>query len=261
MRRGFSSTPPCSSGCAAGSATRWSSRRGRPTCSSELERANSFVVPLDRRGEWYRYHHLFAELLRTELERAEPDVATELNRRAMAWCIAHDHPEAAVVYGHAAGETDAVAALVDALALPTHYDGRMETLEGWLRWFSEDDLRRYPALAVEGGWLRALTGRAAEAEAWLALADGSSSTIPLSDGSETIEPWVAILRAGMMPDGVDRALVDSDLALAGARCREPMEAGRGRPPGHRPTRCSAPPRARPTTSRRRSPIRAAPPSP
>ena len=57
-----------------------------------LERANSFVVPLDRRGEWYRYHHLFAELLRTELERAEPDVATELNRRAMAWCIAHDLP-------------------------------------------------------------------------------------------------------------------------------------------------------------------------
>ena len=76
-----------------------------------LERANRFVVPLDRRGEWYRYHHLFAELLRTELERAEPEVATELNRRAMAWCIAHDLPEAAVVYGHAAGETDAVATL------------------------------------------------------------------------------------------------------------------------------------------------------
>ena len=178
-----------------------------------LERANSFVVPLDRRGEWYRYHHLFAELLRNELERAEPDVAAELNRRAMAWCVAHDLPEAAVVYGHAAGETDTVAGLVDALALPTHYDGRMETLEGWLRWFSEDELRRYPALAVQGAWLRALTGRSAEAETWLALAEGSSSTIPLSDGSETIEPWVAILRAGMMPDGVDRALLDGDLAL------------------------------------------------
>ena len=113
-----------------------------------LERTNRFVVPLDRRGEWYRYHHLFAELLRNELERSEPDLAAELNRRAMAWCIANDLPEAAVVYGHAAGETDAVAGLVDALALPTHYDGRMETLEGWLRWFSEDELRRYPALAV-----------------------------------------------------------------------------------------------------------------
>jgi LuxR family transcriptional regulator, maltose regulon positive regulatory protein len=178
-----------------------------------LERTNGFVVPLDRRGEWYRYHHLFAELLRNELEHSESEVAADLNRRAMAWCIANDLPEAAVVYGHAAGETDAVAGLVDALALPTHYDGRMETLEGWLRWFSEDDLRRYPALAVVGAWLRALSGRSAEAESWLALAEGATSTIPLSDGTAAIEPWVAVLRAGMMPDGVDRALVDADLAL------------------------------------------------
>ena len=55
-----------------------------------LERTNGFVVPLDRRGEWYRYHHLFGELLRNELERSEPDVVAELNRRAMAWCIAND---------------------------------------------------------------------------------------------------------------------------------------------------------------------------
>jgi LuxR family maltose regulon positive regulatory protein len=179
-----------------------------------LERKNCFVVPLDRRGEWYRYHHLFSELLRNELTRSEPDAAAELNRRAMAWCIAHDLPEAALIYGHAAGETDAVAGLVDQLALPTHYDGRMDTLDGWLRWFSEDDLRRYPALAVEGGWLRALAGRAAEAESWLALAEGSTSTIALSDGSATIDPWVAILRAGMMPDGPDRAVRDGELAVA-----------------------------------------------
>ena len=55
-----------------------------------LERANRFVVPLDRRGEWYRYHHLFGQLLRNELERSEPDVVPELNRRAMDWCIAND---------------------------------------------------------------------------------------------------------------------------------------------------------------------------
>ena len=124
-----------------------------------LERRNCFVVPLDRRGEWYRYHHLFGELLRNELERSEPDILPELNRRAMAWCIANDLPEAAVVYGHAAGETDAIAGLVDGLALTVHYDGRMETLEEWLGWFDDDDLRRYPALAVEGAWVRALTGR------------------------------------------------------------------------------------------------------
>ena len=57
--------------------------------------------------------------------------------------------------------------------------------------------------------LRALTGRPAEAERWLALADGATSKIPLSDGSTTIEPWVANLRAFMMPEGVERALVDA----------------------------------------------------
>ena len=98
-----------------------------------LERANCFVVPLDRRGEWYRYHHLFGELLRNELERSEPEMVPALNRRAMAWCIANDLTEAAVVYGHAAGETDTVAGLVDALALPLYYDGRMETAGGVAR--------------------------------------------------------------------------------------------------------------------------------
>ena len=113
-----------------------------------LERTNGFVVPLDRRGEWYRYHHLFAELLRNELERSEPEVVRELNRRAMDWCIANDLTEAAIVYGHAAGETDTVAGLLDALALPLYYDGRKETVEEWLGWFGDDELVRYPALAV-----------------------------------------------------------------------------------------------------------------
>jgi LuxR family maltose regulon positive regulatory protein len=179
-----------------------------------LERTNHFVVPLDRREQWYRYHHLFAELLRNELARSEPEAVAELNRRAMGWCVAHGFPEAALIYGHEAGEADTVAGLVDELSLPTHYDGRMETLEGWLRMFSEDELRRYPALAVVGGWLKALTGRSAEAERWLAIAEGSTSTIPLSDGSTTIEPWVAVLRGAMMPDGPDRALADGELAVA-----------------------------------------------
>jgi LuxR family maltose regulon positive regulatory protein len=178
-----------------------------------LERRNCFVVPLDRRGEWYRYHHLFGELLRTELERSEPDVLPELNRRAMAWCIANDLTEAAVVYGHAAGETDTVAGLVDAHVLPLYYDGRMETVEEWLGWFGHDELMRYPALAVYGAWIRALTGRPADAERWLARAEGATSTLPLSDGSATIEPWVATLRAQMMGDGVEVALADADLAL------------------------------------------------
>ena len=80
-----------------------------------LERANGFVVPLDRKREWYRYHHLFGELLRNELDRTEPELIRELNARAMAWCLANDRPEEAVGYGRAAGETDTVTGLIDAL--------------------------------------------------------------------------------------------------------------------------------------------------
>ena len=88
----------------------------------------------------------------------------------------------------------------------------MQTVEDWLGWFTEDELRRYPALAIYGAWFRVLTGRPAEAERWLALADGATSAIPLSDGSATIDPWVAALRAHMMPNGVGQALTDAELA-------------------------------------------------
>jgi LuxR family transcriptional regulator, maltose regulon positive regulatory protein len=178
-----------------------------------LERANGFIVRLDGRSEWYRYHHLFGQLLRNEFERSEPDIGPALNARAMAWCIANDLPEQAIVYGHAAGETSIVARLVDALLLPAYYDGRMETAEEWLSWFGEDELADYPALAVYGAWFRVLTGRPEEAERLLALADGANPAIPLSDGSATIAPWVATLRAHMMGNGVDRALADANLAL------------------------------------------------
>ena len=178
-----------------------------------LSRTNVFVVPLDRQSEWYRYHHLFGQLLRDDLERGEPDLALTLNRRAMDWCIANDLPEEAIAYGHAAGETRAVAGLVDALALTVHYDGRLETLEEWLSWFGEDELVQYPAVAVYGAWVCALTGRPADAERLLDLAEGATSTIPLSDGSATIEPWVATLRAHMMANGVEQALADAETSL------------------------------------------------
>ena len=178
-----------------------------------LERTNGFVVPLDRRGEWYRYHHLFGQLLRNELERSEPEAAPALKVRAMAWCIANGMPEAAVVYGHAAGETDTVADLLEGLVLPLYFDGRIETAEEWLGWFGDDELVRHPALAVYAAWSCVLSGRPEDAERLLNLADGATSTGPLADGSATIEPWIATLRAHMMRNGIERALADANLAL------------------------------------------------
>ncbi|MEU7905659.1 AAA family ATPase [Actinoplanes sp. NPDC049118] len=187
---------------------------GSASTLAALERSNSFLVPLDRRSEWYRYHHLFRQLLRNELDHhTDPATVAELNRRAMTWCMANDLPEAAVSYGQAAGETATVAGLVGEQALALYYDGRMATAEEWLSWFSRAELAQFPALAVFGAWFRVLTGRPAEAQQWLAIADGATTAIPLFDGSPTIKPWVANLRAFMMPHGVRQALADADLAI------------------------------------------------
>ena len=92
----------------------------------------------------------------------------------MAWCIANDLPEEAIGYGQAAGETATVAGLVDRLALPLYYDGRMATAGGMARAGSTPPTwSRFPALAVFGAWFRALTGRPEEAERWLVPRRGS----------------------------------------------------------------------------------------
>ena len=76
---------------------------------AELARSNMFLVALDARGEWYRYHHLFGELLRLELGRED---ATVLRRRAAAWCRAHGLVEDAIEYAAAAGDAGTVAELL-----------------------------------------------------------------------------------------------------------------------------------------------------
>ncbi len=61
-----------------------------------LDRENLFVIPLDDRREWYRYHHLFADVLRARLLEEDPDAPAELHRRAAAWFAAHDDPSSAI---------------------------------------------------------------------------------------------------------------------------------------------------------------------
>src|SRR5204863_377064 len=76
-----------------------------------LAGSNLLLVPLDRRGQWYRYHHLFRDMLLAELHRVEPGLMPVLRRRAAGWCLANDLPEEALEYSMAAGEVDAAAGL------------------------------------------------------------------------------------------------------------------------------------------------------
>jgi LuxR family transcriptional regulator, maltose regulon positive regulatory protein len=179
-----------------------------------LERSNLFLTPLDRRREWYRYHHLFRDMLLLELQHREPERITMLIGRAADWCEANGRPEAAVGYAQAAGDVDRVAALVAQCGLSAYQRGRGATVEGWLDWIDRHgSIEEYPPTATIAAWLMALRGRPAESERWAEAALKGSFIGPAPDGSPSIEPWLAMLRALQCRDGVDSMRVDAELAV------------------------------------------------
>ena len=200
----------------------------RPLCDAVLERDDSaqmleqlesenlFVVALDHRRRWFRYHHLFREMLQAELERREPELLSTLNRRAASWCEANGQPEAAIEYSAAAGDTDELARLVGALAFPYYRSGRVTTVERWLAMFDDPELlERYPAIAVFGAWIHALRGRPDAAERWALAVESLQSEGPMPDGSP-LEAWAATVRALLCREGVEQMQVDAELAVSRA---------------------------------------------
>ncbi len=180
---------------------------GSLTLLRRLERDNLFVVALDANRGAYRYHRLFRDLLRDELDEHEPGAAAEMCSRAAAWCAEHGERERAVEYAYASGDMDLVARLVLAYTFPLHWSGRIATVGRWLDWFDRDGEReRRAALAVFAGWVHAMEGRTREARRWLTSAERSADDSPMPDGA-TKASWVAVLRGYMAPAGMETLAV------------------------------------------------------
>ena len=178
-----------------------------------LQESNLLLVPLDRRRRWYRYHHLFHELLTAELHRREPELVPELHRRAASWCEANGLPESAIDHAQAAGDADRVARLVWNLAMPAYGAGRVDTARRWFGWFEDQGLLgRYPPVAVLGAWLQALVGQPVAAERWAEAAERGPVAGTLPDGSTT-QSYLALLRALLCRDGLERMRADTQAAL------------------------------------------------
>ena len=187
---------------------------GSAAVLASLERSNLLVVPMDRQREWYRYHQLFRELLRGELERSEPELVGELTRRAAKWCAHHGLAEAAIDYAMDAGDADLVAREVEQAAIGVYRSGRLVTVQRWFDWFDDHGLiQQYPAVAMLGAWIQALGGHAAAAERWAAAAERGSYEGLLPDGSASIDGWRALLRAKLCRHGVTQMRTDAELAL------------------------------------------------
>jgi LuxR family transcriptional regulator, maltose regulon positive regulatory protein len=187
---------------------------GSAAILESLERSNLFLVPLDRDRQWYRYHHLFQELLRAELEQAEPDLVPRLLGHAGEWCVANGQPEAAIEYAQEAGDVDRAARLFEQCGPLVYQSGRIATTERWLVWLeAHGAMERNAAVAALAAAVASTWGRPAEAERLFDAAERASYEGSLPDGSASVDSWLAIVRAQLCRGGVARMRADAEFAV------------------------------------------------
>jgi LuxR family maltose regulon positive regulatory protein len=188
---------------------------GSATILESLAQSNMFLVPLDANRESYRYHHLFQDMLWSELRHAEPDLIPTLLARAAEWCEGNAQPEEALGYAHEAGDIDRAGRLTESLAYSVYQSGRVVTADRWLRWAAEHGaVERNAGLAVLGALLSAIHGRPAVADGWAEAAERTTQERALLDGSASVDSWWAVFRALRCANGVEQMQRDAELATA-----------------------------------------------
>ena len=184
---------------------------GSAAALAGLAQSNLLLVPLDHRGQWYRYHHLFRDLLLAELERVEPGLLPVLRRRAAAWYLDQDLPEEALEYSILAGDVSTVARLLQTLWSPVYRHGRTATLQRWFSWLDDrGGIEEYPLNAMNAAFLAERTGHPAQAERWADAVDRWQDTGPPHDAYT--EATAATLQAILCRRGVEQMRADADEA-------------------------------------------------
>ena len=179
-----------------------------------LERSNTFLIPLDRRRDWYRYHALFREFLEGELGRVEPEIVMTLHLRAADWYEANGSSAIALHHLLNTDERERCVHLATALTLETYAAGQMSTVQRWLSALGNDAIEGYPPLAVLAGWVTAMTGQTADAQRWAAIVDAATFDLTPADGTASFASARAMLRTAMCPAGPEQAMTDATFAVA-----------------------------------------------
>jgi LuxR family transcriptional regulator, maltose regulon positive regulatory protein len=186
---------------------------GSAAALAELARSNLLLVPLDRRGQWYRYHHLFRDMLLAELERLEPGMLAVLRCRAAAWCLASDLAEEALEYALAAEDVEMVARLVQTLWRRFYGQGRTATLQRWFRWLEDrGGIEGRPLVAMNAAFLAEMTGHPARAERWADAVDRWQYQDASASFDAYTEAMAATLRAILCRRGAEQMRADADEA-------------------------------------------------
>jgi LuxR family transcriptional regulator, maltose regulon positive regulatory protein len=151
-------------------------RPGSERILLSLEDANAFVVSLDPERTWFRYHHLFADLLRLELRRMLPEQVPVLHRRAAEWFVQHGQAADAIWHTQAAGDWREAARLLADHSFSLTMDGQAQTVRALLRAFPRG--ADYPELALIRAGYNLAQGRLDESAAHLTVAEAYAETAP-----------------------------------------------------------------------------------
>ncbi len=136
-----------------------------------LEQANLFLIPLDEERRWYRYHQLFAEVLRLRLQQVSPHLVKELHQRASLWYAEQQLIEAAIHHALAADDIERAALLVEQHAVPLLEREEVATVRSWLAALPSSLRQTHPVLSVIHGAVLVLTGQLAAADEYFATTE------------------------------------------------------------------------------------------
>jgi LuxR family maltose regulon positive regulatory protein len=186
-----------------------------------LERTNLFIIPLDDERQWYRYHQLFAEMLRHRLEQTQPALVPELHHSASVWFEQNGFVGEAIRHALAGGDFERAADLVELNAITIYWRrGEIATMMGWLEALPDELVYRRPQLCLLHAWTLLISGRFAEVEPRLADLEKSLAETQ-KDGAEPVEiqgirGQVAAIRARL-------ARITNDLPRSIELCLQALE--------------------------------------
>jgi LuxR family maltose regulon positive regulatory protein len=186
---------------------------GSAATLAELAGSNLLLVPLDRRGQWYRYHHLFRDMLLGQLRRQEPGLIPVLHRRAAQWFERNGLPEEALEHSMSGADVDMTARLVEQLWLVAYRQARLTTVERWLRWLEDRGaIEGHPMVAVLALFLATQMGRSAEAERWADEVDRWPHEEAVQPGDRYAAAWAVLMRTISCRRGIEQMRADADEA-------------------------------------------------
>ena len=206
----------------------------------EIQRANLFLVCLDSRGQWFRYHQLFRDVLRQELARCEPGLAAGLHRRACGWHRAQGDADEAIGHATAAGDLAVACDLIARHWIPLSNLDRDETIARWVDALPRESAEADARVCLARAWAALGLGVVQEMESWLRAAERAPRPGP-SPGADVVIPVAA---QAALPRQVS-ALMAGDVAgglRAGRRAGAPRRAAAGaRERADRPGAAQPPP--------------------